>query len=69
MLASSGDSTGLTAAQSKQRYTDVANARPSTLLALNHDVHGTRIIIPVADLVLTFTNFVGSHYCVSRTDP
>lgn len=39
-VSSSGDSAGLSAADSRQRYTDVANARPSTVLALNHEVQG-----------------------------
>ncbi|KAF8604049.1 carbohydrate esterase family 4 protein [Ceratobasidium sp. AG-I] len=35
----SGDSTGATPAQSKQLYTDIANKRPSTILALNHETY------------------------------
>ncbi|CAE6412643.1 unnamed protein product [Rhizoctonia solani] len=35
----SGDSTGFTPAQSKQRYTDIANQRPSTILTLNHETY------------------------------
>jgi peptidoglycan/xylan/chitin deacetylase (PgdA/CDA1 family) len=35
----SGDSLGLTPAQSKQAYTDLANRHPSTVLALNHEIH------------------------------
>jgi len=33
----SGDSTGSTPAQSKQAYANLANRRPSTILALNHE--------------------------------
>jgi peptidoglycan/xylan/chitin deacetylase (PgdA/CDA1 family) len=35
----SGDSTGATPAQSKQKYTDIANQRPSTILTLNHETY------------------------------
>jgi peptidoglycan/xylan/chitin deacetylase (PgdA/CDA1 family) len=34
-----GDSVGVSPSQSKQRYTNIANAHPSTLLALNHEVY------------------------------
>jgi hypothetical protein len=36
----SGDSTGSTPAESMQAYTDLANSRPSSVLALNHEVYG-----------------------------
>ena len=35
----SGDSLGVPPDQIKQKYADTANAHPSTLLALNHEVH------------------------------
>ncbi|CAE6448183.1 unnamed protein product [Rhizoctonia solani] len=35
----SGDSTGSTPAQSKQKYTDIANQRPSNILTLNHETY------------------------------
>jgi len=35
----SGDSLGVSAAQRKQRYTDIANRHPSTILALNHETN------------------------------
>jgi hypothetical protein len=39
----SRDSLGASAAESKQLYTDAANRRPSTLLALNHEVYGALV--------------------------
>jgi peptidoglycan/xylan/chitin deacetylase (PgdA/CDA1 family) len=50
----SGDSTGSTPAQSKQKYTNVANAHPSTLLALNHEVYERTVheVLPHAISVL-----------------
>ena len=36
----SGDSTGSTPEQSKQAYTDLANRRPPSVHALNHEVFG-----------------------------
>ena len=36
----SGDSTGSSAEQSKQAYSDLAARHPSTVLTLNHDVYG-----------------------------
>ncbi|TFK36750.1 chitin deacetylase [Crucibulum laeve] len=50
----SGDSTGLTAAQSNQLYTNVANAHPSTILALNHEVYEqtAHVVLPHAISVL-----------------
>jgi hypothetical protein len=41
----SGDSTGSTADQSKAAYDQIANQRPSTILALNHEVYGTFIYV------------------------
>lgn len=38
---SSGDAAGATPAQSKARYDAVVAAKPSTILALNHDVKQT----------------------------
>ncbi|ELU38818.1 hypothetical protein AG1IA_07152 [Rhizoctonia solani AG-1 IA] len=35
----SGDSTGSSPAQSKQKYTDIANQRPSSILTLNHETY------------------------------
>ncbi|TRM63673.1 carbohydrate esterase family 4 protein [Schizophyllum amplum] len=35
----SGDSAGVSAADSRQRYNDVANTHPSTILALNHETY------------------------------
>ncbi|KAJ3503496.1 hypothetical protein NLJ89_g8407 [Agrocybe chaxingu] len=35
----SGDTWGISTAESNQRYTDLAKSRPSTVLTLNHDVH------------------------------
>ncbi|KAF8874069.1 carbohydrate esterase family 4 protein [Mucidula mucida] len=37
----SGDSTGSSADQSKQAYTDKINEHPSSILALNHEVYST----------------------------
>ncbi|KAG8707104.1 Carbohydrate esterase 4 protein [Ceratobasidium sp. 423] len=50
----SGDSVGATPAESKQRYTDIANQHPSTILTLNHETHeGTaHEVIPHAISVL-----------------
>jgi peptidoglycan/xylan/chitin deacetylase (PgdA/CDA1 family) len=39
----SGDSLGRTPAQSNQDYTDLANRRPPTVLALNHEVFGNYV--------------------------
>lgn len=39
---SSGDSTGSTSAQSNSAYDALINQKPSTILALNHEVYGTR---------------------------
>ena len=36
----SGDSSGWTAEQSKQAYTDLANRHPPTVLTLNHETSG-----------------------------
>ena len=41
---SSGDSGGKTPEESNNSYDDVANERPSTLLALNHEVYGKLVI-------------------------
>jgi len=38
-LRSSGDTWGITAQQSNQRYTDLIKTKPNTILALNHEVH------------------------------
>ena len=40
-LSSSGDSGGISVAAQKTRYTQLANRRPSTVLTLNHETHGT----------------------------
>lgn len=40
LFDSSGDSSGFTADQSKQQYTDAVAKKPISLLALNHDVKG-----------------------------
>ncbi|KAF8992284.1 chitin deacetylase [Cyathus striatus] len=50
----SGDSSGISADQSKQRYTEIANSHPSTILALNHDVYEqtAHVILPHAIQVL-----------------
>ncbi|EJD07768.1 glycoside hydrolase/deacetylase [Fomitiporia mediterranea MF3/22] len=37
----SGDSTGSSAQQSKQAYTDLANRRPNNVLALNHETYSS----------------------------
>ncbi|RDB28405.1 hypothetical protein Hypma_014966 [Hypsizygus marmoreus] len=46
----SGDSIGKTAAQSNQLYDDIAQAHPSTILALNHDVYQqtAQVVVPHA---------------------
>lgn len=46
----SGDTWNITAQQSNQRYTDLINTKPSTILALNHDVHQqtAQVIVPFA---------------------
>ncbi|KAG5652981.1 hypothetical protein H0H81_002806 [Sphagnurus paluster] len=46
----SGDSAGKTAAQSQKLYDDIAKKRPSTILALNHDVYQTtaQVVLPYA---------------------
>ncbi|CAA7269500.1 unnamed protein product [Cyclocybe aegerita] len=46
----SGDTWGISTAESNQRYTDLANSRPSTVLTLNHDVHQqtAQVIVPHA---------------------
>ncbi|KAG6853878.1 hypothetical protein C0991_000485, partial [Blastosporella zonata] len=48
----SGDSVGATAAESMQRYDETAKAHPSTLLALNHEVYGSHVVLPHAIKVL-----------------
>ncbi|KAF8150174.1 chitin deacetylase [Crassisporium funariophilum] len=46
----SGDTWGIPTAQVNQRYTDIAKARPSTILTLNHDVHQqtAQVVVPHA---------------------
>jgi len=46
----SGDSTGASAEQSKQAYSDLANNHPSTILALNHETQASTAfdILPFA---------------------
>ncbi|KAJ3517756.1 hypothetical protein NLJ89_g319 [Agrocybe chaxingu] len=39
----SGDSVGVSPANQKTRYTQLANRRPSTILALNHEVHASTV--------------------------
>ena len=41
---SSGDSVGLSAAESKKKYDEIARRHPSTVLALNHEVYGMTVI-------------------------
>ena len=41
LTRSPGDSLGVSASVSQQRYTDVANRRPSTILALNHETYAS----------------------------
>ncbi|KAI5887221.1 carbohydrate esterase family 4 protein [Schizophyllum commune H4-8] len=39
----SGDSVGVSASDSIQRYRDIANQRPSNILALNHEVYASTV--------------------------
>lgn len=40
---SDGDSTGATVQESKDAYTNIANAHPSNVLALNHETYETTV--------------------------
>ena len=62
-LRSSGDTWGITAQQSNQRYTDLIKTKPNTILALNHEVHQQTACvllaswsIHVSELIHTFVD-------------
>jgi peptidoglycan/xylan/chitin deacetylase (PgdA/CDA1 family) len=67
----SGDSVGATPAQSKQRYTTVANQRPSNILTLNHETVQTTStqVLPHAISVLKAKgySFVTVPQCLGKT--
>jgi peptidoglycan/xylan/chitin deacetylase (PgdA/CDA1 family) len=53
----SGDSLGRTPAQSNQDYTDLANRRPPTINALNHEVFGNCLFrYPSASWIILMTD-------------
>ncbi|KAF5374533.1 hypothetical protein D9615_009075 [Tricholomella constricta] len=57
----SGDSSGKTTAQIMQAYDGIALARPSTILALNHDVYRKHSPFPPPPLFLTQVPITNEH--------
>ncbi|KAF8648430.1 hypothetical protein AX16_006293 [Volvariella volvacea WC 439] len=52
----SGDSAGISVAAQKQRYTDIANQHPSSIIALNHETYASTVWEVLPHAITTLRN-------------